>query len=70
MTYILTSQIKEESWSVLQKITLLYYLRIALYHHIVIFLGQCIDTFKFYIIPSLLLIKENLNAKNHYSFEP
>ena len=67
MTYILTSQIKEESWSVLQKITLLYYLRIALYHRIVIFL---VDTFKFCIIPSLLLIKENLNAKNHYSFEP
>ena len=36
-----------------KKITFLHYLRNAIYRHIVIFLGQCIDTLKSCIVPSL-----------------
>ena len=46
---------KEESWSVLlENFAVLCYLSIAIYHCIMIFWGQCIDTCKFCIIPSLL----------------
>ena len=37
-----------------KKITFLHYLSITIYRCIVIFLGQCIDTFKFCIVPSLI----------------
>ena len=47
-----TSQIKEEKLVCFVKI---HCLRIPIYHCIVIFLGQCIDTFKFCIVPSLLV---------------
>ena len=59
MTYILIIlkvkvRLKKKVGLFCKKIIFLYYLRNTIYRCIVIFLGQCIDTFKSCIIPSLL----------------
>ena len=73
MTYILIIlkvqvRLKKKVGLFCKKIIFSHYLRNAIYRCIVIFLGQCIDTLKFCIVPSLItrqkLFKVFINIKN------